>query len=53
MRSLGDGSESLYGNTCVVYRISNGEETAENRGEICYIQGDIDVYKRQPNKKTK
>lgn len=41
MRSLGDGSESLYGNTCVVYRISNGEETAENRGEICYIQGDM------------
>ena len=39
MRSLGDGSESLYGNTCVVYRISNGEETAENRGEIYYIQG--------------
>lgn len=41
MRSLGDGSESLYGNACVVYRISNGEETAENRGEICYIQGDM------------
>lgn len=44
MRSLGDGSESLYGNACVVYRISNGEETAENRGEICYIfPGHFDV----------
>ena len=41
VRSLGDGSESLYGNTCVVYRISNGEETAENRGEIYYIQGNM------------